>query len=187
MERVSTQLNDVLKSAFEIFSQQLKVRGIQVVWEIKEACRASRPIPAGWSRCSSTCCSMPAMPSNPGGETGQPMLMTGKKPSGCGRASMTGGWSAGSATRAREFRTTWWKKSSNRFSPPRRWAREPGWGFPSAMASSGVRGNHRCGAQFPPGHLFCSEISPHRGSCRPRDHNRKCRACPWMRTATKPS
>ncbi len=28
------QLNDVLKSAFDIFSQQLKVRGIDVVWEI---------------------------------------------------------------------------------------------------------------------------------------------------------
>ena len=37
MEMVTVQLNDVLKSAFEIFSQQLKVRGIQVVWEIDEA------------------------------------------------------------------------------------------------------------------------------------------------------
>ncbi len=36
MEMVTVQLNDVLKSAFEIFSQQLKVRGIQVVWEIRE-------------------------------------------------------------------------------------------------------------------------------------------------------
>ena len=36
MEMVMVQLNDVLKSAFEIFSQQLKVRGIQVVWEIRE-------------------------------------------------------------------------------------------------------------------------------------------------------
>jgi histidine kinase len=35
-EKVAIQLNDVLKSAFEIFSQQLKVRGIQVVWEIRE-------------------------------------------------------------------------------------------------------------------------------------------------------
>ncbi|MGD9308729.1 MAG: PAS domain S-box protein, partial [Desulfosarcina sp.] len=34
MERV--QLNHVLKSAFEIFSQQLKVRGIQVVWDIQD-------------------------------------------------------------------------------------------------------------------------------------------------------
>lgn len=34
MDRI--QLNEVLKSAFEIFSQQLKVRGIQVVWEICE-------------------------------------------------------------------------------------------------------------------------------------------------------
>ncbi len=30
----SVQLNDVLKSAFDIFSQQLKVRGIEVVWDI---------------------------------------------------------------------------------------------------------------------------------------------------------
>jgi histidine kinase len=30
------QLNDVLRSAFEIFSQQLKVRGIEVLWEIEE-------------------------------------------------------------------------------------------------------------------------------------------------------
>jgi histidine kinase len=37
MEMVTVQLNDILKSAFEIFSQQLKVRGIQVVWEIDEA------------------------------------------------------------------------------------------------------------------------------------------------------
>ncbi len=37
MEMVTVSLNDVLKSAFEIFSQQLKVRGIQVVWEIQEA------------------------------------------------------------------------------------------------------------------------------------------------------
>ena len=36
MEMVMVQLNEVLKSAFEIFSQQLKVRGIQVVWEILE-------------------------------------------------------------------------------------------------------------------------------------------------------
>ena len=35
-EKVTIQLNDVLKSAFEIFSQQLKVRGIQVVWEIRD-------------------------------------------------------------------------------------------------------------------------------------------------------
>jgi len=37
MEMVTVSLNDVLKSAFEIFSQQLKVRGIQVVWDIQEA------------------------------------------------------------------------------------------------------------------------------------------------------
>ncbi len=36
MEMQVVQINDVLKSAFEIFSQQLKVRGIQVVWEIQE-------------------------------------------------------------------------------------------------------------------------------------------------------
>jgi histidine kinase len=30
------QLNEVLRSAFEIFSQQLKVRGIEVLWEIEE-------------------------------------------------------------------------------------------------------------------------------------------------------
>jgi histidine kinase len=36
MDMVMVQVNDVLKSAFEIFSQQLKVRGIQVVWEIQE-------------------------------------------------------------------------------------------------------------------------------------------------------
>jgi len=33
LEKIS--LNDVLKSAFEIFSQQLKVRGIEVVWELQ--------------------------------------------------------------------------------------------------------------------------------------------------------
>jgi histidine kinase len=33
----TVQLNDVLKSAFEIFSQQLKVRGISVVWEIYDS------------------------------------------------------------------------------------------------------------------------------------------------------
>ena len=30
------QVNEVLKNAFEIFSQQLKVRGIEVLWEIEE-------------------------------------------------------------------------------------------------------------------------------------------------------
>ena len=35
-QMVTVQLNDVLKSAFEIFSQQLKVRGIQVRWDIQE-------------------------------------------------------------------------------------------------------------------------------------------------------
>ena len=30
------QVNDILKSAFEIFSQQLKVRGIDVLWELEE-------------------------------------------------------------------------------------------------------------------------------------------------------
>jgi histidine kinase len=34
LERV--QINDVLKKAFEIFSQQLKLRGIDVVWELEE-------------------------------------------------------------------------------------------------------------------------------------------------------
>ncbi len=36
MKMETIQLNDVLKSAFEIFSQQLKVRGIAVVWEIQD-------------------------------------------------------------------------------------------------------------------------------------------------------
>jgi histidine kinase len=36
MEMVRVQLNDVLKNAFEIFSQQLKVRGIQVTWETQD-------------------------------------------------------------------------------------------------------------------------------------------------------
>ena len=36
MEVVKIQLNDVLESAFEIFSQQLKVRGIEVVWHIQK-------------------------------------------------------------------------------------------------------------------------------------------------------
>jgi histidine kinase len=31
---VRVQINDVLRQAFDIFSQQLKVRGIEVVWEI---------------------------------------------------------------------------------------------------------------------------------------------------------
>lgn len=33
---VNTQMNDVLKNAFEIFSQQLRIRGIDVVWETEE-------------------------------------------------------------------------------------------------------------------------------------------------------
>jgi histidine kinase len=36
LELVQTQLNQVLESAFEIFSQQLKVRGIDVEWDIEE-------------------------------------------------------------------------------------------------------------------------------------------------------
>jgi signal transduction histidine kinase/HAMP domain-containing protein len=36
MRRVRVALNDVLKSAFEIFSQQLKVRGIRLVWHLRE-------------------------------------------------------------------------------------------------------------------------------------------------------
>jgi histidine kinase len=36
MEMITVQLNEVLKSAFEIFSQQLKVRGIRVVWDVRE-------------------------------------------------------------------------------------------------------------------------------------------------------
>jgi histidine kinase len=34
MEFEKVQINEVLKRAFEIFSQQLKLRGIEVVWEI---------------------------------------------------------------------------------------------------------------------------------------------------------
>jgi histidine kinase len=34
LELQRTRINDVLESAFEIFSQQLKVRGIEVVWEL---------------------------------------------------------------------------------------------------------------------------------------------------------
>jgi len=36
MKLVKIQVNDVLKRTFEIFSQQLKVRGIEVVWELEE-------------------------------------------------------------------------------------------------------------------------------------------------------
>jgi len=36
LEMSRIQVNEVLKSAFEIFSQQLKVRGIEVVWDIQE-------------------------------------------------------------------------------------------------------------------------------------------------------
>jgi len=36
MKVVKIQLNDVLENAFEIFSQQLKVRGIEVVWHIQK-------------------------------------------------------------------------------------------------------------------------------------------------------
>jgi histidine kinase len=36
MDLVETQVNDVLKKTFDIFSQQLTVRGIQVVWDIEE-------------------------------------------------------------------------------------------------------------------------------------------------------
>jgi histidine kinase len=35
LEMEKVQLNEVLENAFEIFSQQLKVRGIEVVWEIE--------------------------------------------------------------------------------------------------------------------------------------------------------
>jgi len=37
MELEKVQINDVLRNAFEIFSQQLKVRGIAVVWETEKA------------------------------------------------------------------------------------------------------------------------------------------------------
>jgi histidine kinase len=36
MRMVMVPLNDVLKSTFEIFSQQLKVRGIRVIWDLRE-------------------------------------------------------------------------------------------------------------------------------------------------------
>jgi histidine kinase len=36
MDFEKVQINDVLQSAFDIFSQQLKLRGIQVVWDIEE-------------------------------------------------------------------------------------------------------------------------------------------------------
>ena len=36
MDLVKIQLNEVLQQAFEIFSQQLKLRGIAVVWEIEK-------------------------------------------------------------------------------------------------------------------------------------------------------
>jgi PAS domain S-box-containing protein len=36
IKRASVQLNEVLERAFEIFSQQLKVRGIEVIWAIEQ-------------------------------------------------------------------------------------------------------------------------------------------------------
>jgi histidine kinase len=36
MDLEKIQLNDVLERAFEIFSQQLKLRGIEVVWDIEK-------------------------------------------------------------------------------------------------------------------------------------------------------
>ena len=55
LDLVSVQINDVLHNAFEIFSQQLKVRGIEVIWEYPgKSCPGSRRIPAAWSRFLST-------------------------------------------------------------------------------------------------------------------------------------
>jgi histidine kinase len=36
LDLVKVQINDVLHSAFEIFSQQLKLRGIEVIWDIQK-------------------------------------------------------------------------------------------------------------------------------------------------------
>ena len=36
MELEVVQVNEVLRSAFEIFSQQLKVRGIEVIWDLED-------------------------------------------------------------------------------------------------------------------------------------------------------
>jgi histidine kinase len=43
MERV--QVNDVLKSAFEIFSQQLRLRGIETVWKLEEGLSRTKADP----------------------------------------------------------------------------------------------------------------------------------------------
>jgi histidine kinase len=56
-------VNDVLINALEIFSQQLKVRGIAVKKDLHPSCPGSMPTRIGLSRCSSICCSMPGTPS----------------------------------------------------------------------------------------------------------------------------
>ncbi len=37
LDLVKVQINDVLRNAFEIFSQQLKLRGIEVIWDIQKS------------------------------------------------------------------------------------------------------------------------------------------------------
>ena len=61
LERIA--VNDVLRKAFGLFGQQLRSRGIDVVWEIQEDhAFCDRPTGIGCSRCSSICSSMPGMP-----------------------------------------------------------------------------------------------------------------------------
>jgi histidine kinase len=188
MERVSTQLNDVLKSAFEIFSQQLKVRGIQVVWEIKEALPRIKADP---SRLEQVFINL-LLNARDAIES-----RWGDRPTDAHDGEKTirlwtgidDGWVV---CRVCDTGTGIPDNMVEKIFEPFFTTKEVGKGTGLGLSISygivqRVRGNHRCSAQFPPGHLLCSEISPHRGSCRPRDHNRKCRACPWMRTATKPS
>ena len=132
-ERV--QVNEVLRKALDIFSQQLKLREIEVVRDVRKISPPSWAIPIAWSRCSSICSSMPGTPLKRGAK---------KRPSRHRKAIYVKTWLQKDKVIV-EVKDSGlgipqesWIRSSNLFSPPSRWARGPGWGFPSAMASSRI-------------------------------------------------
>ena len=162
-EKVAIQLNDVLKSAFEIFSQQLKVRGIQVVWEIREPLPRINADPSRLEQVfinlllnardaiESQWGDQPA--GNAAGEKNHPPVDRHRKWMG-GLPGLRHGYGHCGQHGGKNLRTVFHHQGGGQ-----------GHGigtFHQLRHRQGVRRPDRSGAQRPPRHLFHSPISPRR-------------------------
>ncbi len=133
MDFKKVQLNDVLQSAFDIFSQQLKLRGIEVVWDIEKDLPG---INADAGRLEQVFINLLLNARDAIEEKWGPTRRSGRliKELSSKQNSTGPTLSVRSVIPAKGFPRRLQIKFLNLFLPPRKSARGPVWAFPSAMA-----------------------------------------------------